>query len=84
MARLCYQQCNDWHNEAIETNGSTEYSFNWELAQHFDVYYHVHAKNFGWMDWASNGQDAGTSGFSYQLESIEIRLVKKELPHPAQ
>ena len=48
-----------------------------EMAKHYDVYYRVHAQNFGWMGWAKNGQSAGTAGYSYRLEAIQIQLVPK-------
>jgi uncharacterized protein YjdB len=41
----------------------------------FDVYYRVHAQNVGWMGWAKDGADSGTSGFAYRLEGIEIVVV---------
>ena len=36
------------------------------------------------MDWAKNGQSAGTKGYSYSMQAIEIRLVAKgeEAPGP--
>ena len=48
-----------------------------EMAEHYDVYYRVHAENFGWLGWAKNGQQAGTAGYAYRLEGIEIMLVEK-------
>lgn len=48
-----------------------------ELAKHFDVYYRVHAQSFGWMGWAKNGEAAGTAGYSYRLEAINIKLIPK-------
>lgn len=46
-------------------------------ATNYDVYYRVHAENTGWLDWAKNGQSAGTAGYSYRLEAIQIKLVEK-------
>ncbi len=46
-------------------------------ADRFDIYYQVHAQNFGWMGWAKNGESAGTAGYSYRLEAIKIVLVPK-------
>lgn len=43
----------------------------------YDVYYRVHAQEFGWLGWAKNGESSGTEGFGYRLEAIEIKLVKK-------
>ena len=48
-----------------------------EIAKYYDVYYRVNAQQFGWMGWAKNGQSSGTSGFGFQLEAIQIKLVKK-------
>ena len=48
-----------------------------EMAEHYDVYYRVHAQNFGWLGWAKNGEEAGTEGYAYRLEAIEIKLVNK-------
>lgn len=31
----------------------------------------------GWLDWAKNGEMAGTSGCSKQVEAIQIILVGK-------
>ena len=57
--------------EAIEIN-LTE-----EMANHYDIYYRVHAENFGWLGWARNGEKSGTAGYAYRLEGIEIKLVEK-------
>ena len=48
-----------------------------EMAEHYDVYYRVHAENFGWLGWAKNGEQAGTAGYAYRLEGIEIVLMEK-------
>ena len=48
-----------------------------EMAEHYDVYYRVHAQNFGWMGWAKNGEMAGTAHYAYRLEGIEIVVVPK-------
>ncbi|MBR2682090.1 MAG: S8 family serine peptidase, partial [Atopobiaceae bacterium] len=47
------------------------------VAEHYDVYYRVHAQNFGWLGWAKNGDSAGTAGYGYRLEAIQIKLVPK-------
>ena len=52
------------------------------MADKYDVYYRVHAQNIGWMGWAKNGQAAGTAGYSYRLEAIQIILVKKGADAP--
>ena len=53
-----------------------------EMANKYDIYYRVHAQNFGWMGWAKNGESAGTAGYSYRLEGIQIKLVKKGAAAP--
>ena len=47
------------------------------MAQKYDIYYRVHAQNFGWLKWAKNGASAGTAGFGYRLEGMQIVLVRK-------
>ena len=48
-----------------------------EMANHYDIYYRVHAQNFGWLDWAKNGDPAGTAGYSKRLEGIQVVIVPK-------
>ncbi|MBM6881431.1 hypothetical protein H6A09_12515, partial [[Clostridium] spiroforme] len=48
-----------------------------EMAKKYDIYYRVHAEDYGWLGWAKNGDSAGTEGLSKRLEAIEIKLVKK-------
>lgn len=52
-------------------------------AGQFDIYYQVHAQNFGWMGWAKNGESAGTAGYAYRLEAIKIMLVPKGQGSPS-
>ena len=51
-----------------------------EIEKHYDVYYRVHAENYGWLGWAKNGEKAGTAGYAYRLEGIEIQIVEKDKP----
>ena len=48
-----------------------------DIANYYDVYYCVHAQNYGWLDWAKNGEMSGTAGKGYRLEAIQIQLVAK-------
>ena len=48
-----------------------------DLAEKYDVYYRVHVQDYGWLDWAKNGEVAGTSGHSFRLEAVEIMFVEK-------
>lgn len=41
------------------------------------MYYRTHIQSFGWLDWAKNGEKAGSSTYGKRLEAIEIKLVKK-------
>ena len=54
-----------------------------EMAEHYDVYYRVHAQSFGWLGWAKNGEAAGTAGLAKRLEGIQIVLVPKNGKAPA-
>ncbi len=54
-----------------------------EMAEHYDVYYRVHAQSYGWLGWAKNGEAAGTAGLSKRLEGIQIVLVPKGGNAPA-
>ena len=54
-----------------------------ELAKHYDIYYRVHAQDVGWMGWAKNGARAGTAGSSLRLEALQIVLMDKGDPAPA-
>ncbi len=54
-----------------------------ELAEHYDIYYRVHAQSYGWLGWAKNGEASGTAGYSKRLEGIQIVLVPKGGAAPA-
>jgi uncharacterized protein YjdB len=43
----------------------------------FDVYYWVHALDYGWLGWAKNGEVSGTTGKGKRLEAIQVVLVEK-------
>ena len=48
-----------------------------DVAKNYDVYYIVHAQDYGWLAWAKNGESSGTEGYAKRLEAIEVRLVPK-------
>ncbi len=54
-----------------------------EMAEHYDIYYRVHAQSYGWLGWASNGDPAGTAGYAKRLEGIQIVIVPKGEAAPA-
>ena len=47
------------------------------MDEQFDVYYRVHAQDYGWLGWTLNGAEAGTVAMNKRLEAVEIRLVQK-------
>lgn len=53
-----------------------------DIAKKYDVYYRVHAQNFGWLGWAKNGEEAGTAGYSYRLEAIQVVMVPEGTENP--
>ncbi len=72
----------DWSSEGGTTGKSLrveamQIRLTGELAEHYDVYYRVHAQNYGWMGWAKNGEKAGTEGYALRLEAIQVKLVPK-------
>ncbi len=75
------------NNEMSGTSGQAlrleaiEIKLDGEVSKHYDVYYRVHAENFGWLGWAKNGESAGTAGYAYRLEGIEIVLEEKGQNH---
>ena len=48
-----------------------------EMADHYDIYYRVHAQSYGWLGWAKNGAPSGTAGYGKRLEGIQIVVVPK-------
>lgn len=52
-------------------------------ADQYDLYYQVHAENFGWLGWAKNGESSGTAGYGYRLEGIHIKIQPVGLKTPS-
>ena len=48
-----------------------------EITNQYDIYYRAHVKDLGWLGWAKNGESAGTEGYNYRLEAVEIKLIEK-------
>ena len=42
----------------------------------------MHVQHYGWLGWASNGEIAGTVGYEYRIEAIQIELVEKTSEAP--
>jgi len=53
-----------------------------DMAEHYDIYYRVHAQSYGWLGWAKNGAPAGTAGYAKRLEGIQIVIVPKNSGAP--
>ena len=51
-------------------------------AEKYDVYYRVHAADFGWLSWAKNGAIAGTAGYGKRLEAVQIIVVERDSEAP--
>lgn len=58
-------------------NGMTLYASWKEIIANVDVSYRTHVQNYGWLDWAKNGDTSGTVGLSKRIEALEMKLVKK-------
>lgn len=43
----------------------------------YDIFYRVYVHKLGWLDWTKNGAVAGTKGYYYPIEAIEIKLQDK-------
>ncbi len=79
-----------WTSSTAGTTGQSKHiealqiRLSGNMANKYDIYYRVHAANFGWMKWAKNGESAGTEGYGYNLEAVQIKLVKKGSSAPSE
>jgi uncharacterized protein YjdB len=48
-----------------------------DMAKKYDVYYRTYVSRYKWLGWAKNGESAGTAGYGYRLEGLQIVLVEK-------
>ena len=73
----------DYTSGVIGTTGQSKrieavkFKLTGTLASNYDVYYRVYSQDIGWLGWAKNGEEAGTQGYGYRAEAIEIKLVSK-------
>ena len=44
----------------------------------YTLRYRVHSQTYGWLDWVSGGEIAGTTGQAKRLEAIQIQVVDKD------
>ncbi|SEJ05774.1 N-acetylmuramoyl-L-alanine amidase [Alkalibacterium gilvum] len=78
---------NDQLSNPVDTGDQIEavqFDLTGAIAEQYDVFYRVHSKTFGWLGWAKNGEHAGTKGYDYQIEAIEIRVVSINDDRPEQ
>lgn len=47
------------------------------LAPYYDVWYRAYVPGRGWLGWAKNGENAGTTGYGSGIEAIDIRVLPK-------
>lgn len=79
----------DWTSGQAGTTGKAKHieavqiRLTGALADQYDVYYRVHAANIGWMAWTKNGEQAGTQGYGYAMEAIQIKMVEKNGKAPS-
>ena len=72
-----------WTTEVAGTTGkatpleAVRIQLTGDIARQYDVRYRVYAQSYGWLNWVSNGQNAGTSGQGKRLEAIQVQLVDK-------
>ena len=45
-------------------------------APDYDVMYRVRGEGYGWTEWKTGGQIAGTTGQGKRMEAIEIKLIR--------
>ncbi len=53
------------------------------LAHEYDIYYRVHVSDIGWMNWAKNGDPAGTNIPTASVEALQITVLRKNSTAPS-
>ena len=46
-------------------------------AKKYDIYYCMHVQSFGWLNWAKNGESAGSANLSRRVEAIAVQILPK-------
>lgn len=47
-----------------------------DMKANYSVWYRVHSQTYGWLGWAKDGADAGSTGLAKRAEAIEIPLAR--------
>lgn len=48
-----------------------------ELSDRYSIWYRVHSAEFGWLDWACDGADAGSAGYGKPAQAVQVVVLKK-------
>ncbi|MDR1801245.1 MAG: N-acetylmuramoyl-L-alanine amidase [Lachnospiraceae bacterium] len=67
---------------AKESIQAVKFSLQGDIANYYDIWYRTYVKGMGWMGWALNGQNAGTTKLSLPIQGIQIKLVPKGAAAP--
>ena len=51
------------NNNRVESTGSD-----------INIVYRTHLEHYGWLDWVNDGEMSGTSGYSIQVEALQLKL----------
>lgn len=54
-----------------------------EMAKHYELHYRTYIEKIGWLGWAKNAMPAGSEGYSYKMEALQVELVPKGTPVPS-
>ncbi len=46
-----------------------------DITKEYNIFYRTYSLGFGWLDWASNGNSAGSEGLARSILGIQISLV---------
>ena len=63
--------------EGTEKTEAIAMSLSGDKAAEYDLYYRVNSENAGWMNWAKNGEKAGSKDLDRGIKALQIILVKK-------
>ena len=63
--------------EGTEKTEAIAMSLSGDKAAEYDLYYRVNSENAGWMNWAKNGEKAGSKDLDRGIKAVQIILVKK-------
>lgn len=48
-----------------------------DKAAEYDLYYRVNSETTGWMNWAEDGEKAGTGGLDQGIKAVQVIMAKK-------